>query len=298
MSEARIEAYKLFKKAIRPLRKYKLSTRYPFSRIYNSLLPYITPTVVKEVEVNGYRMRAKTGEHNTDGVGQLLAFEGEYERTQTELVKSIIKPEMVCIDVGANIGYYTLLLSSLAKNGYVWSIEPELNNLVELKYNIALNNYQNINVLELAVGNDDKMVDFYISGISPGRHSTVTTRYDGGYVTQVRMKRLDDIIPDNEIINFIKSDTEGRDMDVMLGARNIINRNPKIKWLMEIWPDGLHTMNLKIKDVFDAVRLCGFKSAQMVDDNKRDVIMLDMDNPVHLYNYTKHRNGANVLLQK
>jgi FkbM family methyltransferase len=298
MSEAKIEAYKVFKAAIIPLRKYKLSTRYPISRIYNYLLPYITPTVVKEVEANGYRMRAKTGGKNTDGVGQLLAFEGEYERTQTNLVKSILKPGMNVIDVGANIGYYTLLFSSLVKDGNVWAIEPERNNLIELKHNISLNNYENINILELAAGNEDKLVDFYISGISPGRHSTVTTRYDGGYTVKVQMKRLDDIIHEAVMVDFIKSDTEGRDMDVMLGARRIINQNPKIKWLMEIWPDGLHTMNLKIKDVFDAVRLCGFKSAEMVDDNKRTIIMLDMDNPVHLYNYTKHRNGANVLLQK
>jgi FkbM family methyltransferase len=298
MSAVNIATYKVFKAAIKPLKGLKLSTRYPLSRIYNFCLPYITPTVVKEIEVNGYRMRAKTGVHNTDGVGQLLAFEGEYETTQTKLVKSIVKPGMKCIDIGANIGYYTLLLSHLVKDGFVWSIEPEQNNLNELKYNIGLNNYKNIKILEVAVGNEDKMVDFFISGISPGRHSTVTTRYDGGHTIQVQMKRLDDIIPFNVKIDFIKSDTEGRDMDVMLGARRIIDRNPKIKWLMEIWPDGLHTMNLKIKDVFDAARSCGFKTAQMVDDNRKTVIMLDMDNPVHLYKYTKHRNGANVLLEK
>ncbi len=296
MSEVSIGAYKVFKAAIKPLRKMRLSTRPPFSKIYNTLLPYITPTVIKEVEINGYRMRAKTGGKNTDGVGQLLAFEGVYEQTQTELVKSLVKPGMNCIDVGANIGYYTLLLSSLVKDGHVWAIEPERNNLIELKYNISLNNFNNIDVIELAAGNEEKLVDFYISGISPGRHSTVTGRNDGGYVVKVPMKRLDDII--HMKIDFVKTDTEGRDIDVMLGARRIIRENPRIKWLTEVWPDGLRKINKSVKDVFDVARVCGFTTAEMVDDQKKTVIMLDMDNPIHLINYTKHRNGANILLSR
>ena len=296
MSIVSIGGYKVFKAAIRPLRKFRLSTKPPFDKIYNTLLPYITPTVIKEVEVNGYRMRARSGGKNTDGVGQLLAFEGVYEQTQTELVKSIVKSGMNVIDVGANIGYYTLLLSSLVKNGKVWAIEPESSNLAELKYNIALNNFSNVSILEIAAGNENKLVDFYISGISPGRHSTVTSRDDGGYVVKVPMKRLDDII--HVRIDFVKTDTEGRDIDVMLGARRIIKENPNIKWLCEVWPDGLRRINKSVKDVFLVARECGFTFAQLIDDQKKTMIMLDMDNPVQLLNDTKHRNGCNILLSK
>lgn len=296
MSAVNIATYRVFKAAIKPLKGLKLSTRYPLSRIYNFCLPYITPTVVKEIEVNGYRMRAKTGGHNTDGVGQLLAFEGEYERTQTDLVKRIVKPGMNCIDVGANIGYYTLLLSNLIKDGHVWAIEPESSNLLELRYNIALNNFNNIEVLEIAAGNENKLVDFYISGISPGRHSTVMSRKDGGYKTTIHMTTLDHLI--DKPIDFIKSDAEGNDLNVMIGAKELIKRSPNLKWVMEIWAVGLSKLGQTVKDVFDTAHEYGFKRYTMIDDNNDKLILLNGNTLETVNKYLKYRNSVNVLFEK
>ena len=96
-----------------------------------------------EISVNGYRMFL-----DENDVMQLSLF--DYEPVETNLVKSNVEKNDVVIDVGANIGYYTLLM---AKNqAFVHSYEPEPFNFELLQKNVVLNNFSpNVKLYNKAV---------------------------------------------------------------------------------------------------------------------------------------------------
>lgn len=101
-------------------------------------------------EVNESHMLLDTNDH---GISSELIFKGIREPLSTEFFKGEIKEGDICIDIGANIGYYALLESRLVgKNGKVYAIEPVPKNTNLLKRNIEINNYSNIEVFQIAIG--------------------------------------------------------------------------------------------------------------------------------------------------
>jgi len=73
-----------------------------------------------------------------------LAINGIWEPLETNLIKNKIKEGDIVLNIGANIGYYTLLIARLVgSNGKVFAFEPDLNNFKILKKNIEINNYKN-----------------------------------------------------------------------------------------------------------------------------------------------------------
>ncbi len=290
--------YKIFKTLIKPLRNYKLSQRFPINYAYNYILPRITPEITKVVEVNGYKLQVSCGNHSADGVGQLLIFEHEYDKTTTRLIKETVSNNMRVIDIGANIGYYTMLLASLVgNNGHVCAIEPEQNNYDRLSYNININSYDNIVPLALAAGHENKIVKLYASHVSSGRNNLIEHR-DNGHTVEVPMMTLDSIVKECTQIDFVKCDAEGYDLNVMIGAKRVIQESPNIKWLMEIWLHGLGKLGQSLHDIIDLVKEHKFQTALMVNNITNSIDIVDIDQPYNLIKYLERHNHANVLFSK
>ena len=87
-----------------------------------------------------------------------LSIDGFYEPKETELVKREVKKGNIVIDVGASIGYYTLLLSRLVGNsGKVFAFEPFENRIEILKQNIDINDYSNITIEKKIISDFQKL---------------------------------------------------------------------------------------------------------------------------------------------
>jgi hypothetical protein len=81
-----------------------------------------------------------------------LSVSGTYEPFQTSLVKQWIKPGNTVLDIGANIGYYTLIFAKLVgTSGRIFAFEPEPNSFMILSEIVARNNYTNVTRYQKAV---------------------------------------------------------------------------------------------------------------------------------------------------
>jgi len=143
--------------------------------------------------------------------------------------ESIIKG-MNIIDIGANIGMYTVLAAEkTGKDGRVIAIEPEPENYKHLLKNIKLNNFQNVISKNIALTNHEGFEKLYVSS-QPACHSLV---FKEGkiYSIEVPVKTIDGLLEELNIkkIDIIKIDTEGAEMPILKGAEKTLRANPDMK---------------------------------------------------------------------
>lgn len=156
---------------------------------------------------------------------RLLYLEGEKFVKEKGLIDRIVKPNMKVVDVGANIGYYMILLSSRVGNeGEVVCFEPEPKNISELKTNLRRNKLGNVEFKKMAVGEENKVVKFT---------SELNGEVSSEGEIEVQMVSLDTEV--QGVVDAIKIDVEGYEGAVLEGAGNIINTyHPNL--IVEIHP--------------------------------------------------------------
>ena len=148
-------------------------------------------------------------------VMQLSLF--DYEPVETKIVKENIKKNDVVVDVGANIGYYTLLMAK--NNAVVHSFEPESKNFNLLQKNVSVNNFSsNVTLYNKAVSNFNGSSKLVLSEFSPGQHKLLNSRFGTKSIDiEVTMIDLDKI-------DFAKIDVEGAEFNVLKGMKILPNK--------------------------------------------------------------------------
>ena len=148
----------------------------------------------------------------------LRVLRGTYEPEQTAHFVRWVRPGATVVDIGAHVGYYTLLASMLAgESGSVWAFEPEPTNAAFLRRHLYLNNCRNVHVEQLAVSNIDGRAKF-----SHGTGSG-TGHLDRGGDMEVRTVRLTDFCSSRRITpSAIKIDVEGAEEEVLEGAKELV----------------------------------------------------------------------------
>ena len=169
-----------------------------------------------------------------------LAKYGIYEKETTEYFLENVSEGDVVLDIGANIGYFTLLFaSSVGKEGKVFSFEPEPSNFEILKKNVKTNNFQNVVLENGAVSNSMGTTELYLSEKAAGQHRIYKSKDVSENHISVKTIRLDDFFNTNpffEKISFIKLDAEGSEFGVLKGMEKILSQNKTIKLIMEFSP--------------------------------------------------------------
>jgi FkbM family methyltransferase len=151
---------------------------------------------------------------------------GVYEMEKQTAFRSLIRPGDVVYDLGANVGFYSLLASVLVgPKGRVFSFEPLPRNLELLRKHIGENNITNCVIVASAVSDRRGTAQFDAQG-----DPHMTKLSEAGSMT-VKLTSLDDLLASGEILppNVIKCDIEGSEFDALNGARNTLERyRPKI----------------------------------------------------------------------
>jgi len=135
------------------------------------------------------------------------------------------------IDIGANIGKYTIMLGKNANK--VIAIEPEPNNFKILKKNIKKNKLKNVIALKIACSNKDEKADFYVDKQNTGYNSL--NRKTKDKIT-IKTRKLDNLLKELKIkkIDLIKIDVEGAEKQVLEGGIHSLKKyKPKI--IFEAW---------------------------------------------------------------
>jgi len=148
---------------------------------------------------------------------------GTYERQMQRLFRERIRPGATVFDVGANVGFFTLLASNLAgDSGRVYAFEPLPRNLDFLERHIRLNELSNVHVESLAVAAASGEAHFRIAP-----HASMGGLAEGGDLRVVTAS-LDDLIAAERVArpDFIKMDIEGAESDALRGAAQLLASGP------------------------------------------------------------------------
>lgn len=175
-------------------------------------------------------------------LSQHLYLYGGYERNETSLMRAIVKPGFTVVDVGANIGYYTILFSKLVgSDGTVIAIEPEPRNYQLLRENISRNVSDNVIALEAAAADRAGKLTLILSHRSLGGHHIA----EGARVPACRWGRhvdvtsvaVDDVLEERSLRPaLIKMDIEGSELLAVRGLKRTLSRNQGIVLLCEFNP--------------------------------------------------------------
>jgi FkbM family methyltransferase len=241
--------YKLFTFLIRPLVGSGIGRITLFSGLYQKIMLLILPKAERIVEVQGFKIKILTDGHISDIATELL-FKGIHEPITTHLFRELINPGDCVVDVGANVGYFTLLASKLVGNrGMVLAFEPDHKNVKLLNDNIKLNKFDNIQTFEVALSNKGGRAVLFTSSKESARHSLIHTKeHDGDYL--VNTERLDVLVDKATKVDFLKTDTEGHELAVLQGAEKTILNNPDIKVLLEVYEDAMAACDVKVETLW------------------------------------------------
>ncbi len=157
-------------------------------------------------------------------VSAAIAATGVWEPQETQFLLDTLRPGDVFVDVGANIGYFSLLASRLVgPTGHVLAFEPEMANFALLEVNCRLNGCDNIRNFRAALGEENASGTLYLNELNLGDHSLYPDgQYDraGQEISIVNGSRL--IAASHPRVNFIKIDTQGAECDVLRGLQDLI----------------------------------------------------------------------------
>jgi FkbM family methyltransferase len=164
---------------------------------------------------------------------------------------------MTTIDVGANIGVYTLFLRKLVgPTGRVIAIEAEPKNYSRLLH--AVNKQKNIETIHAAAAERFGKLRLFMSEKLNVDHHTYDEG-EGRQCIEIDAVALDDLVQRGEPVHFIKMDIQGAELSALKGAERILRENYSIKILLEYWPYGLRRSGHEPKELLSLLADSGFQ---------------------------------------
>jgi FkbM family methyltransferase len=193
-----------------------------------------------------------------DGVvSPILLNDGCFEPLETQIVSAAIRPGDVVLDVGANIGYYTLLFARLVgESGRVIAFEPDPGNFRLLEKNVRANGYRNVVLKRQAVSDVTGKLRLYLSGPNKGDHRLYDSA-DGRESITVEATTLDHAVGGDRV-DFIKMDIQGSEPAALRGMAGVLRANPHVRLITEFWPIGLKRFGADAAGYLDELLRLGF----------------------------------------
>ena len=158
-----------------------------------------------------------------------------YEKNTVRHILKFAKPTDLFVDIGANIGAYSIIMANQLRNGRVISFEPNKRAASFLQENIELNGIRNMTIepFGLSDKNETAIMYSYTAGMTT---ASFNKGFDSPLKEEIPLITLDDYCEQNQIgqIDIMKIDVEGHEPKVLEGAKDIISRSKGMKLIMEI----------------------------------------------------------------
>ena len=174
----------------------------------------------------GKQMRVSGELGDISIIGAIESHGGYYEPHVMRAMDLLIKPDFVCLDIGANIGVMSLAMASAASNGHVYAFEPSPTNYSNLCKNVSLNAVSNITPIPVGVGDHEGVVEFnYVPHVA-GCSFISTTGVREGIQEQAQIVMIDSVVSEKGIsrVDFIKLDVEGAERQALIGSLDTLKR--------------------------------------------------------------------------
>ena len=196
---------------------------------------------------------------------QLVVYR-QWERALSQWFVKTCTPDTVCVDVGANIGYFTCLAASrigTGGRGRVVAFEPNPKVADLLRRNLQINwSMAPVTFHQCAVADAPGSVELHVpEGAAANGTLSRRPRTEPGDSVAVDAVRLDDVLDPGLVVDVLKIDVEGHEYGVLRGAQDVIARSPDIRIVMEWSPLQMRQARVDPHEI--AALLPGFRCSDI-----------------------------------
>ncbi|MBI4677563.1 MAG: FkbM family methyltransferase [Elusimicrobia bacterium] len=263
----------------------------PAQRVFLAVARLAQLRFESTLRVDGHNLAARTSDR---ALALILHKVGLVDLAEKRLLSREVKPGMTCLDIGANIGVYTLYLARLVgRSGRVVAFEPEPENFEMLERNVARNGYAQVECVRKAVSDRTGAADLGFCEENRGDHR-LFSRGQGRRAVPVETTRLDDFFPPGAKVDLIKMDVQGSEVAAMEGMRRVLQDNPRVMVLAEHCPALTEAAGFSAASLAEFWRDLGFE-AFLVGEGLRQS---PLDDPLSFAEMGRREGYLNVLFRR
>lgn len=197
----------------------------------------------------------------TDLIQETILLEGLWDPFLTDFIQNNLKPGDVFIDIGAHVGYFSLLAARrVGPQGKVLSVEPNPFALKELQLNVARSYLENVIVEHTACGETETVVQLFLHTESNTSMASLSgSNAKGGQSIEVPCTAMDALVEKHHLTraNLVKIDVEGAELHVLRGMKQIMKElRPAI--VLELEPHLLKSFGTSPEEVEGLLADCGY----------------------------------------
>jgi FkbM family methyltransferase len=198
----------------------------------------------------------------SDTIAHEAYFTGIYEPPVTRVVQAYLSGGAVCVDAGANWGYFTLVAAAaVGAAGRVIALEPDPRMRDALEENVDLNGFVQVATLAVAAASHEgrgRLAGYADSSANRGV-SRLADANASGPVFDVRCATIDDLTADVRRVDLLKIDVEGAEYDVLRGMRDGLASSRYGAIVLELHPELLRARGVSPAACIDLLRDAGYE---------------------------------------
>lgn len=226
-----------------------------------------------------------------------------FEDTEITFLKRFLKKRNTFLDIGANIGLFSLYASKIIGDfGNIYAFEPTPITYSRLIENVNLNHFKNIKTVNIGLSNKKMLADFNVSndGYDAWNSLVKLDQLQNGNIIKVQVETLDSFIEEQEIsnIDLIKLDVEGWEKFVLEGGKNLFSKVNSPTCLVEFNENNTFAAGYYCGELFDYMKTFGYewysynsKTNELIKEIKK--LHYPYENLIAIKNYANCVNRLN-----
>lgn len=261
---------------LRALGIAQVAIKVPFvSPLFWAAYGYLRPKEDALVTVQDFGFKLYLDSRDT-AVACTLLMLGRYEPFASQVFSSLLQKGMVVVDIGAQIGYYTVLAATqIGPSGKVFAFEPEPQHFRLLCKNSSANGLTNVFPQEKALLDQTGTHDFFLAAECLGRHG-IYKNHDSVEKIEVETTTLDEFFSNRpEKVQLIKLDAEGAEPLIIKGMKQMISESKDLVLFTEFFPPNLQAGGHSPEGYLDELVRFGF-NLHLLDENRRSIRRLEV----------------------